>query len=47
MDRPRESRIFFTVESLVPFGLDLLFKLNERELYEKEKGSFDCIPMRC
>lgn len=29
IDEPRESRIFFTVESLVPFGLDLLFKLNQ------------------
>jgi hypothetical protein len=31
IDKPRESRIFFTVESLVLFGLGLLFKLKQKK----------------
>jgi hypothetical protein len=31
IDKPRESRIFFTVESLVPFGFVLLFKLKKKQ----------------
>jgi hypothetical protein len=30
VDERRESRIFFTVESLVPFGLGLLFRLERK-----------------
>ncbi len=36
VDERRESRIFFTVESLVPFGFVLLFKLEEFRKIMKE-----------